>query len=107
MKRLIAIALLASAPMAQAEQQLTEEEKLVALSVFATCAATNALLAGQMEPPLKEVMEAEAFRFRDLIEPAYQSTIATAITNLSAAYNTGEMSWHELVEIGQLCSTIQ
>lgn len=105
MKRLttvIAACLLSSA--VHANQVLTAADQ-EALEVVVACAATNAILATQMEPPLQAIVQSEAERFRDFIADDYQYIIGMAIEELGAAYNAGTVRWDDMVRFAQHCST--
>ena len=107
MKKLFWVSLLAVACI-NAEAAPVEEydDDTVMATVMLTCAATNAILAATAPEPAASVMTNEALRFKSYILPQYHHLIAKAIDALSWQYNNGQVTWDEMVDVGQACASI-
>ena len=77
--------------------------------IAAICASSNALIATQSN---SDLILAEAQWWMALLkefagEEAGTAAAALVMHNLQDAYNSGEMSWSQLVDIGQACNPLR
>ena len=77
--------------------------------ITAICAASNALIANQSN---SDVILEEAQWWMALLkeyagEEAGTAAVSLVMHNLQDSYNSGEMSWAQLVEIGKACNPLR
>ena len=77
---------------------------------YLMCAVANVILSSQMGKGfLTDFIESEARRHIDLAKKAgaTESDFAQAREGMVAAYNQGKMSWDEIGDLGESCTSIQ
>lgn len=72
--------------------------------IYTICAAAQGILASRMDGVFGEMMLAEAQRFVAKIED--RSQIEGAMRGIQRAYNAGEFTWEQLVDLAEQCSEV-
>jgi len=75
----------------------------------AVCAAANAILSSQMEAGMmREVVASEASRHADAARRlgVSDADLEQLIRSIGDAYNQGTLSWAEISELGEECTSL-
>jgi hypothetical protein len=101
--RLLAVLIpTAIAASAVAQDEVSDEAML---ETFATCAAVQSAVAVKMDSAMAEFIIADARWFASIVND--DALVKKQILIIQKGYNDGNISWQELVDLAQGCSTMK
>jgi len=87
----------------------SDESKPPEKTIYVVCAATNIVISAHMEDgAFKDILIAEHHRHKEIALSlgAVKDEIARAAWDIKETYNSNNVSWNEITELGKKCSSI-